>query len=415
MAKRKTRQAPPRAHQAAETRHATTTAQASSSRRRRLVFALVASALTLLLAILFLEAAMRAFRVVPARHARPTVKILSGGIPLPGGGILVKTDSRLQHLGVQMGEYVPGAEYKTIFDSNDRGYFDPADNGVLNKINSLGMRGPEIDENKTTGTYRILALGDSFTFGIGVRDEDTFVRRIEKQLNAQATSAPTRYEVLNAGVEGYNTRDEVITLEHRWLKLQPDVVLITFYLNDAYADFTFLNRGEAQGVGAEKPLNLAQYSYVYDYAQHALHVRRESQRIKAFYQRQFFSKADQFLDNPGSTNVDWTHSRRALERAVQLSRQHNFRLALVIFPELYSLNADYPFTAIHRHVQQTCQQLGISTYDLLDAFKGHRDKDLWVHPADHHPNEIAHEIAARAILAFLNQHKLLPAPGTPTG
>jgi hypothetical protein len=369
---------------------------------RRVLFAVGAVALTIVVAVIFLETAMRAFRIVPARHARPTVKVLTGGIPHRSGGILVKTDSRLQHLGVQMGEYVPGAEYKTIFDSNERGYFDRTDNGVLNKINSLGMRGPEIEETKTSGTFRVLAIGDSFTFGIGVRDEDTFVRRLEKQLNAQNTPG-VKYEVLNTGIEGYNTRDEIITLEHRWLKLQPDLVLITFYLNDAYADFTFLNRGEAQGVGAEKPKNLAQYSYVFDYAQHALHVRRESRRIKEFYQRQFFSKADEFLDNPGATDVDWTHSKRALERAVALSKQHNFKLALVIFPELYSLNEQYPFKAIHRHVERTCKELGIPCYDLLQAFNGHRDKDLWVHPADHHPNEVAHGIAAETIFNFLQQ------------
>jgi hypothetical protein len=62
--------------------------------------------------------------------------------------------------------------------------------------------------------------------------------------------------VLNAAVMGYNTRDEVIYLERRWLAFAPDLVLITFYLNDAYSDTTFLNMGQELALDAA-PTGLA--------------------------------------------------------------------------------------------------------------------------------------------------------------
>jgi hypothetical protein len=41
--------------------------------------------------------------------------------------------------------------------------------------------------------------------------------------------------------------------------------------------------------------------------------------------------------------------------------------------------------------------------DLLDTFRGHDEKSLWVHPTDHHPNEAAHALAAEAIERFVRE------------
>lgn len=370
---------------------------------RRVAFALVALNLVLFFCLLVAELGMRVVDVRPPRHERPKTIVIEGGIDAPGapGGKFVKVASRFRSLGVDMGEYVPGTVFKTVYDSNPRGYFD-TDNGVISTINSLGLRGPEAAQEKTTGTFRILGIGDSFTYGAGVRDEDTFLRRLEASLNKNGS-----YEVLNAGVEGYNTRDEIITLENRWLALKPDLILIGFYLNDCYSDFTFLNRGEEQGVNKPKPPGLAQVSFLYDYVQHSWSAYQESQGIKKFYQSQFFTDPKGFLESPGEKSVDWTISRQALARAAEISRTENIPMAVVIFPEFYRLDDRYPFQAIHEHVSKACRSLGLPVLDLFDAFRGKKDRDLWVHPADHHPNEIGHRIAAEAIETFLRQNGLL--------
>src|SRR5262245_20239427 len=64
------------------------------------------------------------------------------------------------------------------------------------RIDSLGLRGSEIAE-KSAGRTRILTLGDSYTFGSGVADDETFSAVLEKELG------PERVEVVNAGVPGY--------------------------------------------------------------------------------------------------------------------------------------------------------------------------------------------------------------------
>jgi len=126
-------------------------------------------------------------------------------------------------------DYLPGSEKRFCFPDNPRGYFD-ADNCILYQINARGFRGPEVLKEKPAGVFRVLGLGDSFTLGRGVREEDTYLRQLERLLNR---SGQGKFEVLNFGVEGYNTPDEAALLEGRGLEYQPDLVLVGYYLNDA--------------------------------------------------------------------------------------------------------------------------------------------------------------------------------------
>jgi hypothetical protein len=317
----------------------------------------------------------------------------------------IKQPSAFAQQGVQMGEYVPGARFKIVYATNPRGYFED-DNSVEVRINSLGMRGPEVEKAKPEGVYRILGLGDSFTFGVGVRDEDTFLRRLETLLNAQPDEG-RRCEVLNAGVQGYNTRDEVVCLEQRWLELSPDLVLITFYLNDAYADAAFLNMGQGQGVYLDQPDGLARYSFLYDSLQHAYRARISWQKMYEHYSLFYFTQPQQFFQQAQPGEVDWHVSAQALARAKQLSQERNFKLGLVLFPELIDLDSRYPFAAIHAVIHDACGQLQIPMLDLLEVYRGRDARDLWVHPTDHHPNEEAHRLAAGAIETFLRERMKL--------
>jgi lysophospholipase L1-like esterase len=98
-------------------------------------------------------------------------------------------------------------------------------------IDREGLRGPEIGV-KTPGTLRILVLGDSFAFGVGAREEETYPARLQQILRARGVRA----EVLNAGAPGYGVPDEAAWFE-RWGKpLAPDVVLVTVFLGNDLQD-----------------------------------------------------------------------------------------------------------------------------------------------------------------------------------
>ncbi|HWM90068.1 MAG TPA: GDSL-type esterase/lipase family protein [Thermoanaerobaculia bacterium] len=87
--------------------------------------------------------------------------------------------------------------------------------------NSLGLRGPEAGPKRG---LRILALGDSFTFGVGAEQEETWPARLAEILGA---------EVLNAGAPGFGVPDAVAWYEQYGVELEPDVlVLAVFLAND---------------------------------------------------------------------------------------------------------------------------------------------------------------------------------------
>jgi len=311
--------------------------------------------------------------------------------------------------GIDMGQYTPGGRFRIEYASNPRGYFDDR-NGVEMTVNKLGLRGPEVAREKPAGTLRLLGLGDSFTFGVGVGEEHTFLRRLEGRLAGQRP-----VEVLNAGTQGYNTRDQQVTLENRWLALTPDIVLVVFYLNDIYRDesaVAFWNNGEGDGVYLQ-PTGLARYSHLLDWCQYSWRVRNLRRRMISHYSQAYFTNPRAFFaeDRSSSRQMDWPASRAALARIVELSEIHGFRVGLAIFPELMSLE-DYPFTAIHTFIDETCGELGLPVHDLLPAFQGLEDRRLWVHPTDHHPNEIAHDIAAGSLEDFVRK-QLLPDTAAP--
>jgi GDSL-like Lipase/Acylhydrolase family len=95
------------------------------------------------------------------------------------------------------------------------------------RINNLGLRGPNVDVNAHR-RIRILALGDSYTFGVGVGDAETFCAVLERTLG------PQRVEVINAGVPGYGIFQAERTLRRLATQLHPDVVLLTIPTGDVF-------------------------------------------------------------------------------------------------------------------------------------------------------------------------------------
>ncbi len=87
--------------------------------------------------------------------------------------------------------------------------------------NSIGLRGPEVGAKTRP---RILVLGDSFTYGIGVNDDETFCSLLQQKLPS--------YEIINAGNGGKGTDYELKFYRTVGRGLQPDLVLTVFFEND---------------------------------------------------------------------------------------------------------------------------------------------------------------------------------------
>jgi len=102
---------------------------------------------------------------------------------------------------------------------------------IIYKINSDGLRDREIGE-KDNNTFRIVILGDSFTFGFRNKLEDTYVKLLERKLDLYNPNI--NFEVVNAGVSGYGTYQELYFFDRIKDKYDPDLVLLQFYPSDFY-------------------------------------------------------------------------------------------------------------------------------------------------------------------------------------
>lgn len=97
------------------------------------------------------------------------------------------------------------------------------------RINAQGMRDDrEIATEKPRGVYRVAVLGDSYAEALQLDVSKTFWRRLEDKLNACEFRKGGRVEVLNFGVSGYSTAQELIVLRDRVRPYSPDLVLLAF-------------------------------------------------------------------------------------------------------------------------------------------------------------------------------------------
>lgn len=100
-------------------------------------------------------------------------------------------------------------------------------------INRHGLRDREISYARSAAA-RILVLGDSFTAGIGVDRDQTYVKLLERRLT-EGAAADAQVEVLNAGVPGWGTDNALLYYRHEGWKYHPDLVLLAFdTLNDPF-------------------------------------------------------------------------------------------------------------------------------------------------------------------------------------
>ncbi|OGW72586.1 MAG: hypothetical protein A2Y02_01475 [Omnitrophica bacterium GWA2_52_12] len=97
------------------------------------------------------------------------------------------------------------------------------------RINRRGFRDDrDFPYDKTPGVKRILVLGDSFTAGYEVSQADSFSAQLEGILRGKGLNV----EVINSGVSGFSTAEELVFLEQEGLKYQPDAVVLAYFTND---------------------------------------------------------------------------------------------------------------------------------------------------------------------------------------
>jgi lysophospholipase L1-like esterase len=170
--------------------------------------------------------------LTPARRcAISGLRRALGNIPLVCGELLAGL------ILAEVGLRILGITYP-VFDAYDatrgvalkpgkQGWYY-GEGGAYVKINSLGYRDVEHTREKPPGVFRIAVLGDSMTEARQVSIADTFCKQLEKRLSGRPEFGNLKVEVLNFGIGGYGTDQELLTLRLHVLDFSPDLVMLTF-------------------------------------------------------------------------------------------------------------------------------------------------------------------------------------------
>ena len=114
---------------------------------------------------------------------------------------------------------------------------------VLNS--QLGIRNSELTLQTPPGTHRVVVLGDSFTFGQAVSNESLFTTQLEHRLNASHPGQ--KYQVINAGVPGYGTAQELLLMRRLAdAGIDGEIYLLNVFTNDILDNLRldYANRSE---------------------------------------------------------------------------------------------------------------------------------------------------------------------------
>jgi lysophospholipase L1-like esterase len=280
--------------------------------------------------------------------------------------------------------------------------------GVPVAFNGLGLRDAERTPQPAPGTVRVLALGDSVTFGLGVAQEHTYPHQTEILLR-KASGA--RVEVLNMGMPGYNTVHQLAQLRDLGLALQPKAVVVGFLYNDIEPSSAQRKEG-LEKQGAEKhDVSLARRVKSGVNAA-ALWLKKNSLFVAWVTPRvglalrplgvrglgQVGEIKDQYVD----ANPQWRRMREALLEMKRLTAERGIELVVMIIPAFTRFDdAAYPIKEYHQAVAAFCRESGIKTLDLLPAFWGLDGTRFWISATDGHPNADGQRRIAEALAGFL--------------
>lgn len=251
--------------------------------------------------------------------------------------------------------------------------------GVDVRTNGIGLREDrEFVIPKPAETIRILMLGDSVTFGFGVPERDTVTRRVE----GIVTVPGRRIEVINAGVGNYNTVMEVAAYLKIGRALDPDVVVLNVFVNDA------------------EPTPRPQGNFL---SRHSLAAVYVSSQVDTF--RRWANGApgwqDYYAGLFDESREGWRRAQAAVASLADACLADGRRLAIVNYPDLHQTDP-YPLEIITGRVKALAARHGLPFLDLTPAISGQEAPSLWVNAGDPHPNGYTTARYAQRIATWLN-------------
>jgi hypothetical protein len=254
--------------------------------------------------------------------------------------------------------------------------------------NSFYCRDKEWSEEKPSGTYRIAFVGDSVTYGWGVKDEnDRFTNIVQRRFDE---TRPGRVEVMNVAWFDWDTEDELGAVERIVPEYHIDEVVLCYFPNDIDKLLPTTDGGGVRSIPKPRWINL-ETSFLLDWLYYRVYARRLP-IVRDYCDRLWDGYTDPAI---------WTKHRQTIAQLVDFCSGRGVRLCVVLVPILRTWGEKFDSAAIHQRVAECFQSLGVSVIDLLPVIQGRDPATLVVNTHDPHPNELAHRLFADAIWTAL--------------
>ncbi|HMB70970.1 MAG TPA: GDSL-type esterase/lipase family protein [bacterium] len=319
-------------------------------------------------------------------------------------------------------EFIQGFVLKDMYVDDDRaGYrLAPDFSGRIERgavvtefsTNSLGLRGPEPGPKSA---LRVLALGDSYTFGWGVAQGEEWIRVAADEVNRKLGREAV--EGWNGGVNGYGTEGAIAQLERVADELQPDLVVLGFFAND------FTDNLLGTGVYEVRDGYLFD-RFSHDFFQESVLAREshlyrlvssawETARLKYLGGVPTARAVKQF--SPAEFERGRDRSEELILRLRDVAEGAGAALAVVWLPaDVYAVSGSAPQDVPLRwELQRRIAAAGVPSLDLLPvALAETRIAGLYI-PNDGHLSVRGNRVMGRAVAAWLLESDLLPEPAPP--
>ena len=267
--------------------------------------------------------------------------------------------------------YLPN--HLTERDQPLRWRFSPSD-----ARNSLGLRNREVNP-KGDRIYRILFLGDSLIWSGETISGKLFTEVLEHRLNSNYSKNTNSYEVINAGIPGYTTYQELEFLKIYGLDMEPDLVILGFVFNDLY--YKYLHRPTKDKLLGNEPtarlhyFNTNSFPGIIFARSHLLHeiVRRSKILWKPISQQLMFpfeQRGDFYL---AWKDYGWVHTQKLIGMMQKLLTDKGVSFMVLVFPVSDQVNDRY--RRVNKQyvlypqsmINKICDSYEIPVFDLTDS------------------------------------------------
>jgi hypothetical protein len=287
------------------------------------------------------------------------------------------------------------------------------------RTNSLGLRGKDIPSKKDN-EIRILILGDSFTFGIGVEEDETYSSKLEVLLNSKIDKA---FKVINAGFPGLGTYTQLHFFKEYGLKLNPDLVILQFYI-DVFENMRYKKWKEELNLSLDKIERSKNYNAIVEksnlfrnFLKKSIFLRKLHDRcvlLTLNFKKDYsdvtwgwtpnnevaFLKKDTQL-----TKWGWQITKEALSEINNTAKQNNISLIILVTPAWCQLTNKVPGNNYNKYdlakpnriLEEFATNNNIMLFDPLPLFQKFVNPQKYYYFYDQHWTKDGHEFIAKKL------------------